>query len=86
MQGLPVHLDGARMFNAAAALGCPVSDITRHVSSVQFCLSKVRRNPAICFLDIPLPTLELEMSLNIITVSLLYSSYISELLDMTGDR
>ena len=38
--GIPVHLDGARIFNAAAALGKPVAEITRHVDSVMFCLSK----------------------------------------------
>jgi threonine aldolase len=38
--GLRVHLDGARLFNAAVALGVPASDITRHVDSVTFCLSK----------------------------------------------
>jgi threonine aldolase len=37
---LPVHLDGARLFNAAVAAGRPVTDWTRHVSSVQICLSK----------------------------------------------
>ena len=37
---LPVHLDGARVFNAAAALNKPVSEITRHADSVNFCLSK----------------------------------------------
>ena len=37
---LPVHLDGARLFNAAVATGQPVTAWTRHVSSVQFCLSK----------------------------------------------
>jgi threonine aldolase len=37
---LPLHLDGARIFNAAVATGRPVTDWTRHVSSVQFCLSK----------------------------------------------
>jgi threonine aldolase len=44
--GLLVHLDGARVFNAAAALGCPVTDITRHVDSVTFCLSKGLCAPA----------------------------------------
>ncbi|HWR13314.1 MAG TPA: low-specificity L-threonine aldolase [Terriglobales bacterium] len=39
-QGLPVHLDGARIFNAATALGKPVADITRKFDSVMFCLSK----------------------------------------------
>lgn len=38
--GLQIHLDGARVFNAAAALGCRVADITKHVDSVSFCLSK----------------------------------------------
>ena len=37
---LPVHLDGARVFNAAAALGKPVAEITRKFDSVMFCLSK----------------------------------------------
>jgi threonine aldolase len=38
--GIPVHLDGARIFNAAAALGKSVAEITRKVDSVMFCLSK----------------------------------------------
>jgi threonine aldolase len=38
--GLPIHLDGARLFNAAVAVGRPVTEWTRHVSSVQLCLSK----------------------------------------------
>lgn len=38
--GLAVHLDGARVFNAAVALGVDVRDLTRAVDSVQFCLSK----------------------------------------------
>jgi threonine aldolase len=37
---LPVHLDGARLFNAAVATGRPLTDWTRHVTSVQLCLSK----------------------------------------------
>ena len=39
--GLKVHMDGARMFNAATALDVPVAQITQHVDSVSFCLSKV---------------------------------------------
>jgi len=39
-RGLPVHLDGARVFNAAAALGTPVSALTRGFATVMFCLSK----------------------------------------------
>ncbi|MGB9987011.1 threonine aldolase family protein [Salarchaeum japonicum] len=38
--GVPVHLDGARLFNAAVSLDVPASDITEHVDSVMFCLSK----------------------------------------------
>jgi threonine aldolase len=38
--GLKVHLDGARVFNAAAALGESVAEMTRKVDSVMFCLSK----------------------------------------------
>jgi threonine aldolase len=38
--GLRVHLDGARIFNAAVALGKSVADITRDCDSVMFCLSK----------------------------------------------
>ena len=38
--GLPVHLDGARIFNAAAAMGKPVAEIARKFDSVMFCLSK----------------------------------------------
>jgi threonine aldolase len=38
--GLKVHLDGARVFNAAVYLGESVATITRGFDSVQFCLSK----------------------------------------------
>ena len=38
--GLPVHLDGARVFNAATALGLPVAEVTRGFDTVMFCLSK----------------------------------------------
>jgi threonine aldolase len=38
--GLPVHLDGARIFNAAVAQNESVADLTKSVDSVQFCLSK----------------------------------------------
>src|SRR5215467_6159653 len=38
--GLKVHLDGARVFNAAVALGVTVDDMTRNVDSIMFCLSK----------------------------------------------
>lgn len=39
-KGLNVHLDGARIFNAAAALKVDVMDLVRGVDSVMFCLSK----------------------------------------------
>ncbi|MGL6070461.1 low-specificity L-threonine aldolase [Craterilacuibacter sp.] len=38
--GVPVHLDGARVFNAAVHLGCDVQDITQHADTVMCCLSK----------------------------------------------
>jgi threonine aldolase len=38
--GLPVHLDGARIFNAAAALGETVAALAAPADSVMFCLSK----------------------------------------------
>ncbi len=39
-RGVPVHLDGARLANAAVALGVPIRDITAHVTTVQLDLSK----------------------------------------------
>ena len=38
--GLKIHLDGARLFNAAVALNLEVKSLTRQVDSVMFCLSK----------------------------------------------
>ena len=38
--GLPVHLDGARIFNASVASGHSVVELTRKFDSVMFCLSK----------------------------------------------
>jgi threonine aldolase len=42
LQGLkiPIHLDGARIFNAAAYLNVEVKEITQYCDSVMFCLSK----------------------------------------------
>ncbi|HZT74770.1 MAG TPA: GntG family PLP-dependent aldolase [Terriglobales bacterium] len=37
---IPVHLDGARIFNAAAAAGASVAELSRDCDSVMFCLSK----------------------------------------------
>jgi threonine aldolase len=38
--GLMLHLDGSRIFNAAAALAIPASELAESVDSVTFCLSK----------------------------------------------
>ncbi len=38
--GLALHLDGARLFNAAAALGVPARELAAPADSVTFCLSK----------------------------------------------
>ena len=38
--GLPTHLDGARIFNAASALSTPVAELTFGFDTVMFCLSK----------------------------------------------
>lgn len=38
--GVPIHLDGARIFNAAVAHDIPVTTLTEPVDSVMFCLSK----------------------------------------------
>lgn len=38
--GLKIHIDGARIFNAAVALKVPVSKLTEKADSVMFCLSK----------------------------------------------
>jgi len=43
--GIPVHLDGARIFNAATALRRSVAEITRKFDSVMFCLSKALGAP-----------------------------------------
>ena len=45
-RGVKVHMDGARVFNAAAATGVPVSDIVAPVDTVMFCLSKGLGAPA----------------------------------------
>jgi threonine aldolase len=43
--GLKFHMDGARVFNAAAHLGVDVKEIARHTDSVMFCLSKGLSSP-----------------------------------------
>lgn len=37
---VPVHMDGARLFNAAAFLGVPVKELCQYADSVMFCVSK----------------------------------------------
>ena len=39
-RGVPLHIDGARIFNAAVALGVPAASLVEDVDSVMFCLSK----------------------------------------------
>lgn len=44
-RGIAVHMDGARIFNAAIALHIPASRLVEHVDSVMFCLSKGLSTP-----------------------------------------
>ena len=44
--GVPVHMDGARIFNASAVTGRPVSVIAAKADTVMFCLSKALGAPA----------------------------------------
>jgi len=39
-QDIPMHIDGARLFNAAVALETPVAELVKDVDTVTFCLSK----------------------------------------------
>jgi threonine aldolase len=39
-KNVPVHIDGARLFNAAVAQNVPAAEIARHGDSVGFCVSK----------------------------------------------
>ncbi|MEX2426143.1 MAG: GntG family PLP-dependent aldolase [Thermomicrobiaceae bacterium] len=43
--GFPVHLDGSRIFNAAASLGVPARDVVADVDTLTFCLSKALAAP-----------------------------------------
>ena len=45
-EGLKVHLDGARIFNASLASGVPVTEYAKSVDSLMFCLSKGLSAPA----------------------------------------
>jgi len=43
--GLKLHVDGARIFNAAVALGVPASELVKDADSVTFCISKALAAP-----------------------------------------
>jgi threonine aldolase len=45
-RGVPVHLDGARLFNAAVALETVPAEVARHCDTVSLCLSKGLSAPA----------------------------------------
>ncbi|MEI3424497.1 MAG: threonine aldolase family protein [Christensenellales bacterium] len=55
---LPVHLDGARVFNAATALGVDVKEITKYADTVSCCLSKGLCAPVGAVLAGPKATIE----------------------------
>jgi threonine aldolase len=56
-RGLKVHMDGARVFNAAAATGVPVREIVAPVDTVMFCLSKALGAPVGSMLAGPAETI-----------------------------
>lgn len=58
LRGVPVHLDGARIFNAAIALGVRASAIAAFADSVTFCLSKGLSAPVGSVLTGPRPFIE----------------------------
>jgi len=45
-RGIRIHMDGARIFNASAAMGIPVHEIAAPADTVMFCLSKALGAPA----------------------------------------
>jgi threonine aldolase len=45
-RGLPMHLDGARLFNAVVATGASATEYAKHFATVSFCLSKGLGAPA----------------------------------------
>jgi threonine aldolase len=53
--GLPLHCDGARIFNAAVALGVPAADLAAPADTVMFCLSKGLAAPVGSLLCGPAP-------------------------------
>lgn len=54
-QGVPLHLDGARLFNAAVSLGLPVADLAAPATSVMVCFSKGLAAPVGSLLAGPAP-------------------------------
>jgi len=54
-RGLRVHMDGARIFNASAALGLPVAEIAAPADTLMFCMSKALGAPAGSILAGPKP-------------------------------
>ena len=57
-RGLGIHLDGARLFNAAVACGVPAREIARHFDTVSVCLSKGLGAPVGSVLVGPHPLIE----------------------------
>jgi threonine aldolase len=57
-RGIPVHLDGARVFNAAVALGVPVQVIAAEVDTISMCASKGLAAPVGSILCGPAPFIE----------------------------
>lgn len=55
--GIPIHLDGARIFNAAVALGVEARELVKDVDTVTFCLSKGLSCPAGALLAGPRQTI-----------------------------
>lgn len=55
---LSMHLDGARIFNAAVKLGVPVREIAQHFDTVSFCLSKGLGAPVGSILAGPRPVID----------------------------
>jgi threonine aldolase len=57
-RGIRVHMDGARIFNASAALGIPVHEIASRADTLMFCLSKGLGAPAGSILAGPAPLID----------------------------
>ena len=55
--GIPVHMDGARILNAAVALGLSLKEVCKDVDSISVCFSKVFNNIIRCKLAIKLHAL-----------------------------